>query len=325
MFNNKWFSIAVGSGLAVLLLVGLLAVAPAFAQGGGTPRGSGGMMGGTGNNGGVGPGWMMGNSQGITGTNQFGFGPGWMMQQTQGYSGTLPFGPGMMGMMGNFFNGDGSFAGMMNGFGGMMGGGMNVNPNNPFYTAPTPLTLDEATTILDVYLADLDDANLAYQDIMIFDNHTYAQIIEKDSGVGVMEVLIDPTTQAVYPEMGPNMMWNQKYGMMSGFGRYGMMGGMMGGFNNGMMGNRFNFGNTDSPAELTVTPEQAVTAAQSYLDTNFSDKALTADEPAAPFYGYYTLDISQDGKTVGMLSINGYTGAVWPHTWHGKLLTMSEE
>ena len=121
------------------------------------------------------------------------------------------------------------------------------------------------------------------------------------------------------------MMWNQKYGMMSGFGRYGMMGGMMGGFNNGMMGNRFNFGNTDSPAELTVTPEQAVTAAQSYLDTNFSDKALTADEPAAPFYGYYTLDISQDGKTVGMLSVNGYTGAVWPHTWHGKLLTMSEE
>ncbi|MCB0174154.1 MAG: hypothetical protein KDJ97_26810 [Anaerolineae bacterium] len=315
MFNNKWFSIAVGSGLAVLLLVGLLAVAPAFAQGGGTPRGSGGMMGGTGNNGGVGPGWMMGNSQGITGTNQFGFGPGWMMQQTQGYSGTLPFGPGMMGMMGNFFNGDGSFAGMMNGFGGMMGGGMNVNPNNPFYTAPTPLTLDEATTILDVYLADLDDANLAYQDIMIFDNHTYAQIIEKDSGVGVMEVLIDPTSQAVYPEMGPNMMWNQKYGMM---------GGMMDGFYHGPRGN-FNFRSDDSLAELTVTPSQAVEAAQSYLAANFTDKALTVDEHADPFYGYYTLHLNQAGQTVGMLSVNGYTGQVWPHTWHGQLLIMGAE
>ena len=301
MFKNRWFSIAAGSGLAVLLLVGLLTVMPVFAQGGGMMGNGNGMMGGSGING--------------------GFGPGWMMQNSQGISGTVPFGPGMMG---NFFNGEGGFGGMMGGFDGMMGGGMMVNPNNPFYTAPQPLTLDEASAVLNAYLADLNDANLAYQDVMIFDNHTYAQIVEKDSGTGVMEVLIDPTTKAVYPEMGPNMMWNQKYGMMSGYGRYGMMGGMMGSFSNGPA-NNFNFGNTNSPAEVTVTPEQAVTAAQSYLDTNFATAGLTADEHADPFYGYYTLHVIRDGETVGMLSVNGYSGAVWPHTWHGQLLTVGME
>jgi hypothetical protein len=295
MFNNRWFSIAVGSGLAVLLLVGLFTVMPAFAHGGEMMggSGSGGMMGDSGS---FGPGWMMGGTQGFSSTNQYGFGPGTM---------------------------DGIMNGMMSSMmsGGMMGGGMMVNPNNPFYTAPQPLTLDKTTATLDAYLTDLNDSNLAYEDVMIFDNHAYAQIIEQDSGIGVMEVLIDPTTQAVVPEMGPNMMWNQKYGMMSGYGRYGMMG-MMGGFNNGMMGNAFNF---DNPAESIITAEQAVETAQSYLDTNFAAAGLTADDHADPFYGYYTLHVNQDGETVGMLSVNGFTGAVWPHTWHGQLLAMGAE
>jgi hypothetical protein len=335
MYNKRWFSIIIGSGLAVLLLVGLFTVMPVFAQGGGMMgNNGGGMMGSSGfggmmgNEGNFGPGWMMGNTQGFTGTNRFGFGPGWMMQNSQDFSGTVPFGPGMMGMMGNFFTGDGGFSGMMGGFGGMMGGGMMVNPNNPFYTAPEPLTLDETSAVLNAYLADLNDSNLTYEDVMIFDNHAYAQIVEQDSGTGVMEVLIDPSTKVVYPEMGPNMMWNQKYGMMSGYGRYGMMGGMMGmmgGFNNGMMGNAFNFGSADNPAELTITPEQAVETAQSYLDTNFATAGLTADDHADPFYGYYTLHINQGGETVGMLSVNGFTGSVWPHTWHGQLLAMGGE
>ena len=31
------------------------------------------------------------------------------------------------------------------------------------------------------------------------------------------------------------------------------------------------------------------------------------------------------GETVGMLSVNGYSGAVWPHTWHGTLLAAGME
>ena len=303
MSNSKrWFSIAIGSTLAVLLLAGLLTVMPALAQGPGGMMG-GGMMGGY--SPGFGPG-MMGNPQGFTGPRPFGFGPGWMRQgNLQGDAQTPSFGPGWM------------MGGMMNG---MMGGGMLVNSNSPFFNVK-PLTLAEAAETLNTYVAALNDSNLEVDDIMIFDNHAYAEIVEKDTGIGLMEVLVDPTTKAVFPEMGPNMMWNQKYGMMSGFGRYGM-GMMMGGFGNNMRGN---FGSADVSAEMTVTSEQAIEAAQTYLNTYFSETGLTADEHAEPFYGYYTLHVNQDGETVGMLSVNGYTGQVFPHTWHGKLLEMSEE
>jgi hypothetical protein len=325
MFKSKWFSALIGSGLAILLLAGVVAVMPAFAQGPGW------MMGGydRSDSAGYGPGWMMGNTQAFSNTNRFGFGhgwmmgnaynndgsfsfgPGWMLQNTQGFTGTVPFGPGWM--MGDLFDNNGSF-----GFGprGMMGGGMMINPNNPFYSAPEPLTLQEVTDTLDAYLVDLDDSNLDYEDVMIFENHAYAQIVEKDTGTGVLEVLVDPTTKIVYPEMGPNMMWNQKYGMMSGYGRYGMMGMMHGYYFN-------NFNRADNSSEMAVTPQQAVDAAQTYLDNNYSEAGLTVDGHADPFYGYYTMHVNRDGKTVGMLSVNGFNSAVWPHTWHGTLLSMT--
>lgn len=296
--SKRWFFIAIGSGLVILVLVGLLAVAPALAQG------PGGMMG-RGTRGGFGPGWMMGgNPWNSTETTPFGYGPGWMHGNLQN-NGSAQYGPGWM---------------MGGGMHGMMGGSMMFNSNNPFF-ATKPLSLAETTETLNTYLATLNDSNLVVNDIMIFDNHAYAEIIEKDSGIGVMEVLIDPTTKAVYPEMGPNMMWNLKYGMMSGYGGYGM-GRMMGGYGNNMMGR---FGATEVSAEMTVTPDQAVKAAQTYLDAYFSQTNLTVEEHADPFYGYYTLHVSRDGQTVGMLSVNGFSGQVFPHTWHGKLLEMSEE
>ena len=249
-------------------------------------------------------------AQGPGGGMMGGYGPGWMGRNPQNPGQTAPFGFG--GMMGNFQNGPGW----------MMGGGMHgmmLNSNSPFFTAE-PLTLAETTEILNAYLAGLNDTNLKVEDIMIFDNHAYAQIVEQDSSIGAMEVLVDPVTRAVYPEMGPNMMWNQKYGMMSGFGGYGMMGGMMRG--------RFGFGNANpatASADMPITPAKAVELAQTYLAATFSSANLTADDHAEPFYGYYTLHVNRDGQPVGMLSVNGYTGQVFPHTWHGKLLEIGRE
>jgi len=67
----------------------------------------------------------------------------------------------------------------------------------------------------------------------------------------------------------------------------------------------------------------AVEAAQRYLDTSLP--GAKAEDKADPFYGYYTLHILRDGKTVGMLSVNGYTQQVFVHTWHGDFVEMSEE
>jgi len=104
---------------------------------------------------------------------------------------------------------------------------------------------------------------------------------------------------------------------MGGYG--GMMGGgmMMGGYGN-MMGNLNDTTPLDVSADMTVTPEQAVEFAQKYIDTNISG-ATAATDPIR-FYGYYTLDFEKDGKVAGMLSVNGYSGQVFLHTWHGTFI-----
>ena len=218
-----------------------------------------------------------------------------------------PFGmgPGMMGsgMMGSYGSA------MMSGFG------------NSGLTNAEPLTVAQAREAVEGYLFGLNNADLQVGEVMIFDNHAYAQMIEKDSGIGAIEVLVDPVTLRVYPEHGPNMMWNLKYGMMSGWGDFGPgMMGMMGGYGFRSQGNNIT---PEVSADMPISPEQAVESAQRYLDEYLP--GLEADEHADPFYGYYTLHVLQDGEVAGMLSVNGYTGQVFLHTWHGDFVEMSAE
>lgn len=257
-------------------------------------------------------GWMMGNWNGQANTN--------MMDNSQ-YN-------GMMGMM---MSGD-----MM---GGQYGSGMMGNYGS--LTNVDPLSITDAETAVINYLATLNDENLSLGEIMIFDNNAYAQIMNSETGQGAFEVLVDPTTRNVFPEPGPNMMWNTEYGMMSG-GNYGMMGSMMNGqYGSGMMGQydsdmmgedqyggmmggnmMGNFGYAPD-AEINITAEDAVGAAQEYLDAYLPGK--TAKEQADTFPGYYTLHILEDGETVGMLSVNASSGQVFPHHWHGDFIEMAGE
>ena len=84
----------------------------------------------------------------------------------------------------------------------------------------------------------------------------------------------------------------------------------------------FGFGNSDVSPELSVNPEDALKVAQSYLD-QFAPGVDVSDE-ITKFYGYYTIDIEENGEIVGMLSVNGFTRQVFPHTWHGDFIEMSE-
>ncbi len=202
---------------------------------------------------------------------------------------------------------------------GMMGGYRSGNATNI-----KPLTVDQAKQAVESYLKRLNNSDLALKEIMIFDNNAYARITEKSTGIGAMELLVDPASLSVFPEYGPNMMWNLKYGHMGGNGS-GMMGGnrnsMMGGNGNGMMGsNNSNPGSVS--ATMTVTSDQAAKIAQQYLDQQFPGYQAATDPD--PFYGYYTIDILKDGKPTGMLSVNGFSGQVFLHTWHGTFIEMSE-
>ena len=110
-------------------------------------------------------------------------------------------------------------------------------------------------------------------------------------------MLIDKYTGSIFPEMGPNMMWNTKYGMMRG----GILGGI--------------FGTPTTAMPVTVT--QATSNAQQYLDAYL---AGTTTGDVTTFYGYYTFEVLSAGSPYGMLSVNGYTGQVWYHTWHGTFI-----
>jgi hypothetical protein len=175
----------------------------------------------------------------------------------------------------------------------------------------TPLTVDEAITAGRVYLESQNIKGLEIFEVMIFDNNAYLVVGETDSGIGAFELLVDPVSKVAYPEHGPNMMWNLKYG---GINHANMMGGRM-----GMMGGNYsNSAPLDVTAEMPVTAEQAVTIAQKYLDQEIPGTSA-ANDPVK-FYGYYTLDFMENGKPVGMLSVNGFSGDVFLHTWHGQFI-----
>jgi len=71
------------------------------------------------------------------------------------------------------------------------------------------------------------------------------------------------------------------------------------------------------PLEMPITSDQALKIAQSHLDV-YSPPGAVADH-VHTFYGYYTITVSV-GELYGMLSVNGYNGQVWHHTWHGSFI-----
>ena len=91
---------------------------------------------------------------------------------------------------------------------------------------------------------------------------------------------------------------------------------VLGQMSSGMMGYV-----TGTTAPLTVTVDQAKANAQQFLNANYPG---TTVGDVDTFYGYYHIDVLQAGNTFGMLSVNGYTGQVWYHTWHGSFIQAVE-
>jgi hypothetical protein len=186
---------------------------------------------------------------------------------------------------------------------GMMGGWQASAELTP---AGDALTLDEAVKVAEAYIAEWDSEQaLELGEVMQFDNHFYAVAEEAETGRGAFEFLIDPQSGYVVGEPGPNMMWNLRYGMEMGRG----------------MG--FSRPSIAEAEEMTVTVDEAREDAQAYLDEVLPGAAIDPED-ADTFYGYYTLHVLEDGEIVGMLGVNGYTGQVWLHHWHGDFITMTE-
>lgn len=194
---------------------------------------------------------------------------------------------GIAGLAGGWMSGSFGPGGGMMGFN-FNGGGRDIG-------------MDRAVQIAQNVATSYPTGGLVADEVIEFSNNYYASIREQSSGIGAFEILIDRGNGNVVREPGPDMMWNAKYSMMRG----GMMGG------SGVAGSR----------PMTVTAEQARDIGQQWLDANQSG---TTANPADPFYGYYTIDFEKNGNLVGMLSVNGYSGQVWYHTWHGSFIQIRD-
>ena len=173
--------------------------------------------------------------------------------------------------------------------------------NRIFGAGSGDVGMDRAVTIAQDVAASYSSGGLVADEVIEFTDNYYASIREKGTGIGAFEILIDRVTGNVTREPGPDMMWNAKYSPMRG----GMMGG---------------FGGTSS-RPMTMTAQQAQDAAQRWLDAN---RAGANAKAADSFYGFYTVDFERTGQLVGMVSVNGYTGQVWYHSWHGTFIQLKD-
>lgn len=178
--------------------------------------------------------------------------------------------------------------------GGMMGGGMMGGGSSGYYSGTgSALSHEDTREIAEDYLASLNNRDLEVDEFEEYSHNYYLSLIEKSTGRGAIEIIIDRYSGSYQPE-AQSMMWNGKYGMMGGYQQVGM----------------------------PVTEQQAMRIAQDFLDVTYP--GTEADEIVA-YYGYYTVMTMLDGEHYSMLSINGNSGDVWYHSWHGMFISEVEE
>jgi len=121
-------------------------------------------------------------------------------------------------------------------------------------------------------------------EVMQFSDNFYVELKDA-SGASATEVMVDPATGAVFTEFGPAMMW------------------------------------TTGTARYAVSSDRAPAIANAWLQANAAGQAVGMTDA---FPGHYTMDTVSGGNTVGMLSVNATTGAVWYHTWHGTFIAKED-
>lgn len=194
-------------------------------------------------------------------------GPGMMNNPGYNYS----YGPGMMNNSGYNY-----------GYGpGMMGNMMAI-----YYPESKPGTQDEALKSLENFASQYG-SNIQVEDFMIFSGNYYAVLKDTNSSQSIAEVLVDRYSGSAYPEPGPNMMWNTRFGA----GR-----------------------TTTGAPEYDIN--EAKKLAGNFL-TGYLPGAQVLESNEMP--GYYTFDFGRQ-DIEGMLSVNAYSGQIWVHTWHGPYL-----
>ncbi len=176
------------------------------------------------------------------------------------------------------------------------------NMSRDFFRSRKTVDLDfgKVEDLAEEYIKSYDLEGLEIAEIMEFSKNYYIEIAEADTGTGAMELLVDKSSGAIFPEYGPNMMWNLKYGM------------------------RARMPLSQDSISMPITEDEALELAGKYLAK--SNTGEHAGDDVEKFYGYYTIHtLDENDGIAGMLSVNGYSGDIWYHGWHGIFVDMTRE
>jgi hypothetical protein len=121
-------------------------------------------------------------------------------------------------------------------------------------------------------------------EVMQFSENFYVELKDA-SGASAAEVLVDPATGAVFTEYGPAMTWTT-------------------------VGNPY-----------AISADGANSLATAWLQANGAGQTVGMTDL---FPGHGVHRVVAGGNTVGMLSVNATTGAVWYHTWHGTFIAKED-
>ena len=215
------------------------------------------------------------------------------------------------GMGGSGGMGGGQNSGNM---GGGMAGMMLLSGANAYRHDGAMVTIDDAIDIAGRFMDAVGNSSLALDEVEEWDFNYYVVVKEvAPSQYKAFQLIIDKWTGSVMPEPGPSMMWNLKYGRM------------MNTMTDGMPGHMNRRDRKITEPTFAVTPEAATSAANQFLRERFRS-SLVVDGGPDVFFGYYNFDVNDaaTGAKYGMLSVNGSTGQVWYHTWHGNFVQGKE-
>ena len=155
---------------------------------------------------------------------------------------------------------------------GMMGGGYGYGMMGPGYDAASfgidldngqVTTSEQALAIAKAYVGKLDQG-LGLDEIHEFQDAYEVELKELQNGEKAFEFMIAKSGGRIFTEMGPNVMWNVKYGHM----------------------------NWGADGKLTVSPQDATKTAQAFV-TSMGQEYSVENPEAAPGYGVAIHSLSE--------------------------------
>ncbi len=155
-----------------------------------------------------------------------------------------------------------------------------------------PITSNKAMEIAETFLKKTLNEDLLVQRLFEYNTHFEVELLEKDTRRGAFELIIDKFNGRVTPEIGPNLLWNGKFGQG---------------------GNYFGL----QPV-MTIPVVSALQSVGDFIKRTSPELKVEGD--VIEYYGYYEFHVTQDDKMVLEININGFSGQMWIENWHGSLL-----